>query len=194
MSDIASKMGITRGAVTLMVKKLAEKKYLNYSRYYGVKLTSKGKSLGHGMLRRHRLIELYLNQKLDVPADAVHSEAELLEHSMSDYLIDKIDIALGYPKFDPHGDPIPQKDGSFPSHKDVKVLSDCVSNDSGKIVRISCDDQQFLQYLSSYNIALNEVIKVNDCYAFDQSMDVLVGNKKHHLTSFDSQHIWIVPL
>ena len=193
-SDIASKLSITRGAVTLMVKKLADKRYLNYSRYQGVVLTRKGKDIGHSMLRRHRLIELYLNQKLDVSADAVHVEAEALEHAVSDYLIDKIDIALDYPKFDPHGDPIPQKDGSFPLHQDVKKLADCAEHDFGRIVRLSCDDQAFLQYLQSHNIQLNQHITIQTFYSFDQSVDVLVGKTQHHLTSFDADHIWIVPI
>ena len=193
-SDIAQKMAITRGAVTLMVKKLADKGFLNYSRYQGVELTKKGAVLGHSMLRRHRLIELYLHQKLDVSSDAVHVEAEALEHAVSDYLIDKIDVALDYPKFDPHGDPIPQKDGSFPSHKDVKKLADCKQDEFGRIVRLSCDDQSFLKYLQSYNIQLNQRIKIKQCYSFDQSIDVMVNKKQHHLTSFDSQHIWVVPI
>ena len=192
-SDIAKKMMITRGAVTLMVKKLATKGYLDYSRYQGVVLTKKGQDIGHSMLRRHRLIELYLNQKLGVSPDAVHVEAEALEHAMSDYLVDKIDVALDFPKFDPHGDPIPQKDGSFPSHQDVKQLAQCNVNEIGKIVRISCDDQAFLQYLQSHYINLNQTVVIRQCYDFDHSVDVMVNQAEHHLTSFDCQHIWVVP-
>ncbi|RAP30279.1 metal-dependent transcriptional regulator [Candidatus Marinamargulisbacteria bacterium SCGC AG-414-C22] len=193
-SDVASRLKLTRGAVTSMIKKLVDKGYVQHLPYQDIQLTVKGRDVGHKMLRRHRLIELYLYDKLNVSDDAVHVEAEALEHAVSDFLIDQMDKALGFPQFDPHGDPIPQKDGSFPSHEHVKVLSDCTENEAGKVVRISCDDQSFLQYLQANQIALNQQIKIQKWYDFDRSMDVVVNQQLRHLSSFDSEHIWVVPI
>lgn len=196
-SDIASKLELTRGAVSSMVQKLAKKGYLLYSPYQGVELTPLGREYGHRMLRRHRLIELYLQEQLSVPLNAVHEEAESLEHAVSDFLVDQMDKVLCYPEFDPHGDPIPQKDGSFPSHEDCLPLADCQVADSVKIVRFICDESHFLSYLADNHIHLNTVIKVSQMYSFDDSMDIVFDvshcMQKKHLSAFDTQHIWVVP-
>ncbi|MEN8194662.1 MAG: metal-dependent transcriptional regulator, partial [Bacteroidota bacterium] len=111
---LAQKLNITNAATSDMAKGLLKQGFVNYKKYKGVSLTSKGKEIAVGILRRHRLWELFLMQSLELGWEEVHNEAENLEHQTSDFLIDKIDDYLGNPQFDPHGEPIPQKNGSIP--------------------------------------------------------------------------------
>src|SRR5688500_18567354 len=118
---IAEKMNTRAASVTDMLKKLSEKKLINYKKYQGVTLTSSGKKIALNIIRKHRLWEVFLVEKLNFKWDEVHDIAEQLEHINSDTLIERIDKFLNYPKFDPHGDPIPDINGKFQSNKSVLV-------------------------------------------------------------------------
>lgn len=193
-SQLSDILNITPASVTEMIKKMAQKNLIKHEPYKGISLTSKGKKLGLSVLRRHRLLELFLTTCLDISWDDVHEEAERLEHAVSDMLIDKIDSYLKYPKFDPHGDPIPQKDGRYPSYDEVYLLSEIKIGFEGQIARISNDDKSFLTYISSIHCNIGTHLTVLKSYDFDNSMDILVQGKKVHISDYVTKNIWLVPI
>jgi DtxR family transcriptional regulator, Mn-dependent transcriptional regulator len=192
-TQLSELLDITPASVTEMVKKLSEKKYIIHEPYKGIKLTKHGEVLGLNVLRRHRLLELFLSKCLDVSWDDVHEEAENLEHAVSDMLIDKIDIFLNYPKFDPHGDPIPQKDGNYPRYESVSILADIDISSRVQVVRISNDNKSFLNYITSIKCKLGSDIEIQKKYDFDLSMDIQIDSQIIHISEFVSQHIWVIP-
>lgn len=192
-SQLSEMLNIKPASVTEMIKKLSQKHLITHEPYKGIYLTQEGKKLGLKVLRRHRLLELFLTTCLEISWDNVHEEAENLEHAVSDMLIDKIDKFLNFPKFDPHGDPIPQKDGFYPSHDEVYRLSDIKAGYVGQIVRISNDNKSFLNYISSIKCNIGTQIKVVQDYDFDKSMDILVQEKNVHITDYVTKYIWLVP-
>jgi DtxR family Mn-dependent transcriptional regulator len=146
---LATSLNVSPGTVTSMLKGLAEARLVEYRPYEGVKLTAQGRSLGLRMLRRHRLIELFLVQTLDLTWDQVHEEAENMEHAVSDELIDRIDEFLGRPAADPHGDPIPAADGAMRGGSPTAVpLAHLAAGDKFRIVRVTNQGSEFLRYLS----------------------------------------------
>ena len=192
-SELSDLLSIKPASVTEMIKKLSLKKLIKHEPYKGIFLTPTGKVLGLKILRRHRLLELFLTTCLGYSWDDVHDEAERLEHAVSETLIDKIDSYLSYPKFDPHGDPIPQKDGSYPRYEEVSRLNMLQEGFVGQIVRISNDDKSFLNYITSINCSIGKTITVLKCYDFDKSVDILVDNNCVHVTDFVTENIWLIP-
>ncbi len=188
---IAEKLDVSPAAVTDMLKRLSEKGYLVYERYRGVTLTKSGLEMAKGMVRRHRILELYLNQVLGFPWDKVHEEAEQLEHAASDALINRMEEVLGFPSVDPHGDPIPSQNGKMPKLKSSVLLSECKVGDRCEIVRVSDSDDQFLHYIDSLGLALKKIVLVSSVRSFDKSMVVDVEGKEQSISQFATQHIWI---
>ncbi len=141
---LAERLSISAASVTGMVKKLAEMKLVDYEPYQGVQLTSGGERVALEIIRHHRLIELYLTEAMGYPWDRVHEEAERLEHAISEEFEDRISIILGDPRFDPHGDPIPAKDGSVPRPSRV-TLAEMMPGDTARIARVRDDDPVFLR-------------------------------------------------
>ena len=132
MGTLSSALGVAPGTVTAMMKALGESGLVNYAPYTGVRLTESGRSLATHVLRRHRLIELFLVEIMDLDWSEVHAEAELLEHAVSDRLIERMDEMLGFPSADPHGDPIPTSDGKVVEHWDVlQTVPESSENDNG---------------------------------------------------------------
>jgi DtxR family Mn-dependent transcriptional regulator len=147
--QLAAALRVAPGTVTSMLKSLAEAGLVDYRPYEGVMLTAQGQSLGLRMLRRHRLIELFLVKTLNLTWDQVHEEAENMEHAVSDELIDRIDDYLGRPETDPHGDPIPSADGAMRGGSpDVVPLSDLSAGANFRILRITNQGGEFLRYLA----------------------------------------------
>jgi DtxR family Mn-dependent transcriptional regulator len=151
--EIAAALGVSPGSVTGMLKTLSESKLATYTPYEGVRLTEDGRRLALKVLRRHRLIEQFLTQTLAMSWDEVHEEAEHMEHVVSDRLIDRIDAYLGHPQFDPHGDPIPQADGSMTTPQGVP-LSELPQGSGFQVVRVVDQDSAFLRYLSDCGLDL----------------------------------------
>ncbi|QDU97491.1 metal-dependent transcriptional regulator [Lignipirellula cremea] len=151
---IADILGVSPGTVTSMLKGLSESGMVTYTPYTGVILTESGRSLALRVLRRHRLIELFLTRTLALSWDEVHAEAENMEHSVSDFLIDRIDAYLGYPENDPHGDPIPRADGTVPL-SNGESLADLKINDHFYLLRVLDQSQSFLRFLSEAGLELN---------------------------------------
>lgn len=151
--QVAAALGVSPGTVTAMLKTLGEGDLATYTPYEGAKLTRSGNRLALRMLRRHRLIELFLSRTLDLTWDQVHEEAEHIEHAVSDLLIDRIDAFLGYPAADPHGDPIPRADGSFDA-PESRSLVDCGVGQQFRLARVVDQSPEFLRYLSESGLPL----------------------------------------
>ncbi len=159
MGRLASALGVVPGTATTMVKALAESGLVAYEPYAGVRLTTAGEKLAVRVLRRHRLIELFLVQVLGMSWADVHDEAERLEHAVSDTLVDRIDEMLGYPETDPHGDPIPDQEGVV-KRLDCLTLLNCPLRTSLTIIRISDQDPDFLRFVESSLLKPGEIIQV----------------------------------
>jgi len=151
MKRLSEAMGVTPGTATTMVKHLSDVQLVTYHPRQGVLLTAKGEDLALRMLRRHRLIEAFLEQVLGYDWSEVHADAERLEHAVSDKFIDKLDRYLGYPEVDPHGDPIPSSSGSIESAVTVP-LNTCTPGRRVRIVRLLDDDPDFLVCMKDYMI------------------------------------------
>tara|TARA_R110002051_G_scaffold6471_3_gene31321 strand:- start:514 stop:1167 length:654 start_codon:yes stop_codon:yes gene_type:complete len=178
---IAELMKSKPSSVTDMVKKLAEKGLVNYKRYQGVSLTELGTQKALGIIRKHRLWEVFLVEKLDFSWDEVHEVAEQLEHIKSDKLIDKLDALLNFPKFDPHGDPIPDKDGNF-QKANRKLLSEVPVQSDGICVGVKDSSSAFLKFLDKNKIALGDVITVLEKEEFDGSFYIKIGDRREHIS------------
>lgn len=151
--QLAAALGVSPGTVTSMLKTLSESNLATYAPYEGVRLTAAGNALALRILRRHRLIELFLVNTLNLSWDEVHEEAEHMEHAVSDWLVDRIDAALSYPQTDPHGDPIPRRDGSIES-RETRSLADCQAGTDFSLVRVVDQAPEFLRFLSGSGIAI----------------------------------------
>jgi DtxR family Mn-dependent transcriptional regulator len=151
--QLATALGVSPGTVTSMLKTLSEGGLVTYMPYEGVRLTAAGKALALRVVRRHRLIELFLVKTLDLNWDEVHEEAEHMEHAVSDRLVDRIDEYLGHPAADPHGDPIPRSDGSF-HMPESRTLAECGVGDNFRLTRVIDQSPEFLRFLSSSGLLL----------------------------------------
>lgn len=187
---IAEKMNTRPSSATDMIQKLAEKKVVSYQKYKGAFLTKKGKSIAANVIRKHRLWEVFLVEKLNFQWDEVHDIAEQLEHIKSEELIKRLDAYLDHPDFDPHGDPIPDINGNIkPTEK--KLLSELQKNQRGICVGVKESSTQFLQYLDTRNIAIGTTIKVVDREDFDESMIIQIGENQLHITDKIANNLYI---
>lgn len=160
-SNLSKQLNISNAAVTDMSKKLAAKGWIVYKKYKEITLTPIGEKLALNIIRRHRLWELFLSSVLNIPVSKVHQEAEILEHQTSDFLIDKIDEYLGNPSFDPHGDPIPDGKGIFPTNNSIH-LADVKEGRKYRITRILHQDDGLIDFLIKNGISLNEEITIEE--------------------------------
>jgi DtxR family Mn-dependent transcriptional regulator len=174
---LAHSFGIQAPSVTDMVKKLAEKKLLRYEKSKGVRLTDKGKKIAVTVVRKHRIWETFLVQTLEFRWDEVHPLAEQLEHVHSEELIDRLDNFLGHPKFDPHGDPIPDRNGNIQATGAIPLKQGETGN-TYKLIGIREDSNELLQYLNRQEIGLGSVLQIQDRETFDQSLRVMVNTEK----------------
>ena len=183
---IAQKMQTKASSTTDMIKKLSEKGHVEYQKYKGVKLTEKGRLAAVSVIRKHRLWEVFLVQKLNFSWDEVHEVAEQLEHIKSDKLTQQLDVFLEHPTEDPHGDPIPDCNGNIPSSQKV-LLAQIDQNQSCICVGVKDSTTDFLQYLDKHGIALGTKIKVISKESFDESMTLKI-NKTELAISKDVAH------
>jgi len=159
MGQLATALGVAPGTATTMVKALAESGLVTYEPYNGVRLTAAGQKLAARVLRRHRLIELFLVQVMGMTWDEVHDDAEQMEHVVSDKLIERIDEMLGRPEFDPHGDPIPTADGQL-AHRALESLLTCPMHTPVTVARVTDQDAAFLRFIESHHLKPGETIEV----------------------------------
>ena len=161
--QLAEAMQVSPGTVTSMLKTLSEGGLADYRPYEGVALTESGRNLAMRMLRRHRLIELFLVETLNLTWDQVHEEAEDMEHAVSDFLIDRIDEFLGRPLVDPHGDPIPTSDGEMRLPAvDTRALANCEIGSRFRLVRVTDQQADFLRYLSESGLEIGTEGRIAD--------------------------------
>jgi len=188
---IAVKMNTKPSSATDMVQKLAEKKVVSYQKYKGAFLTKKGKKIAANVIRKHRLWEVFLVEKLNFQWDEVHDIAEQLEHIKSDELIERLDKFLDHPNFDPHGDPIPDKNGLI-KPSDKKLLSELKENEKGICVGVKESNSQFLQYLDKLSISIGTKIKVLNIEEFDGSITIEVGGKPSFISELSAKNIYVI--
>ena len=159
MGQLAAALGVAPGTATTMVKALAESGLVEYEPYVGVRLSRAGSRLAALVLRRHRLIELFLVQVLGMRWDEVHDDAEQLEHVVSERLIERIDELLGHPEVDPHGDPIPSREGEV-VRRDLDTLLTCPLNTPVTVTRVTDQDAAFLRFIENHHLKPGQAIEV----------------------------------
>ena len=174
---IAEMMETKASSVTDMLKKLADKDLVNYIKYQGVSLTNKGKLTAKMIVRKHRLWEVFLVEKLNFTWDEVHDIAEQLEHIKSEKLINKLDDFLGNPTEDPHGDPIPNAKGQIIAIE-KQLLSELSENQTGICVGVKDSSSEFLKYLDKQEIALGSRIEIIEKETFDSSLKIKLDSKE----------------
>jgi DtxR family Mn-dependent transcriptional regulator len=177
---LADRMGVTPASASAMVKRLDGLGLVTHVPYRGVQLTTEGTKVALEILRHHRLLELYLAETLGVPWDRVHDEAEVLEHVLSEELEELIAAKLGDPTHDPHGDPIPTRDGRVPDTQTV-ALHELAAGATGCFVRISDSDPEMLRYLADRGIAPGATFEVIERQPFDGPLFVRFGDDVHVL-------------
>lgn len=188
---ISKQMSTTAASVTDMIKRLSDKNLIHYKKYHGVSLTTEGNQVATSLIRKHRLWEVFLVEKLNFGWDEVHDIAEQLEHIQSDPLIDKLDTYLGKPKFDPHGDPIPNAEGKF-TLRNQKALSLFSPGMEGHLVGVRTHETPFLQYLNEIKLQLGSHIKVIKVNSFDHSMEIIINQDDRVLiTNMVSQNLFL---
>ncbi|WP_439130257.1 metal-dependent transcriptional regulator [Polaribacter sp.] len=187
---IAEQLETKASSVTDMIKKLSEKKVVVYKKYKGVKLTDLGKKIAANIVRKHRLWEVFLVEKLNFSWDEVHDVAEQLEHIKSPKLINQLDALLGFPTHDPHGDPIPDKAGNLKTIE-KSLLSTFAKNETGICVGVDDSSSEFLQFLDKKGITLGKKITVLEKEDFDDSLYIKAGDEKLSISKKIANNLYI---
>lgn len=190
--QLATTLDVSPGTVTSMLKTLSEGGLATYAPYEGVKLTATGKALALRVLRRHRLIELFLAETLHLSWDEVHEEAEHMEHVVSDRLVDRIDTFLNHPEVDPHGDPIPRADGSVETTAHWS-LAECQVGDEFQLCRVIDQSPEFLRYLTDSGLALGTVGRVVANRSEAGVMAIVVNGNEIPLAREAAEKLMIAP-
>ncbi|AMR32856.1 iron-dependent repressor [Mucilaginibacter sp. PAMC 26640] len=175
-NQIAASLETKASSVTDMLRKLSDKELINYTRYQGVSLTAAGKKVALNIIRKHRLWEYFLVEKLNFKWDEVHEMAEEMEHISSNILIDRLDEFMGFPKRDPHGDPIPDCNGNFKIN-DLKPISAISVNAGGVISGVRDHSAIFLQYLEKQQLTIGKQIRVKEIILYDNTVVLEMENK-----------------
>jgi DtxR family Mn-dependent transcriptional regulator len=189
-SALATEMGVQSATVTDMLKKLSARNKIKYKKYYGVELTIEGRLEAVWIIRKHRLWETFLVQKLGFNWGEVHEVAEQLEHVNSAQLVDRLDAFLDFPKVDPHGDPIPSKDGEVRSEP-TTPLSELKVGEQGQIAAVKHDGKELLAYLERHGLVLGSTVKVLEVLEFDGSMRLNVEGKEEYVSEKISGNILV---
>lgn len=188
---LASKLEISNAAVTDMLRKLSRDGFVDYQKYKSIKLTSQGESYAKNMLRRHRIWEVFLHQTLGMPWDKVHDEAEKLEHSSSNDLINLLEEFLKYPEVDPHGYPIPDKNGRIKKSKSVIALTELNESDTANVIRVNDDVKNLLSYVTKIGITLGKKIVLKDKLEYDGSVLIKIESKEINLSKKIASNIFV---
>ena len=191
-NSIAAEMQTTAASVTDMIKRLSAKGLVNYEKYKGVSLTSDGRKTATQLVRKHRLWETFLVKKLHFKWDEVHDIAEELEHIDSDELINRLEEFLEHPKFDPHGDPIPNADGKYTLRNQIP-LSELAIGSHATVVAVRDHDDVLLKHLNELGIALNKSLQVVERYEYDDSARIMIDTSIHTISSHVAQCLLVRP-
>lgn len=188
---IAQELDAKDSSVTDMLKKLGRKALINYVKYHGVTLTEEGKRCALTIIRRHRLWEVFLVDKLHFSWDKIHPIAEQLEHIQSAELLDRLDNFLGNPRVDPHGDPIPDKHGEMIIRAQMPLAQADPQIDL-RVIRVRDDSAEFLKYLDTIRLGIGDIVKVIDQIAYDESLMLLLEGERHvHVSKKVSENILV---
>lgn len=187
---LAERLNVAPPSVTSMVKKLASMQLVDYEPYRGVVLTQSGQRIALELIRRHRLVETYLTQELDLPWDQVHAEADRLEHVFSKDIVERIDALLGHPSADPHGAPIPTREGTI-SQLDRICLTDLESGRAAVVAEVSDHDPALLRYLGDLGIYPREAIAVLGVAPVDEPLQVRVAGATQVLGREAAEHVMV---
>jgi DtxR family Mn-dependent transcriptional regulator len=190
-NELAGSLMVKPSTVNDMLKKLRQKELIDYEKYGTIRLTPAGQKIGMDILRKHRLWETFLYQKLDFTWDEVHEVAEQLEHIQSEKLVGKLDKFLGYPDFDPHGDPIPNAAGEL-KELTKKMLSDAEVGDWCKMVAVKDNSAVFLNFVVEIGLGINNKMEVLSKQDFDDSIEIRVNGQVSRVSLKFAQNIYIV--
>lgn len=183
-SALAEHLNVSAASVTDFVKKMAAKKLVRYEKSKGVQLSDLGEQIAVSIIRKHRLWEVWLVEKLGFRWDEIHEIAEQLEHVNSDALVEQLDKHLGFPKTDPHGDFIPDARGRFAKNANVPLIS-CQTGDWVRFTGVADHSNSFLQFLTKNNLSLGDELQVLQIEQFDQSFEVKINRKVKRIFSKD---------
>src|SRR2546423_562858 len=192
-NEIAQRLAIAPASVSGMVRRLADQGLLAYERYHGVKLTESGRRAALRTLRRHRVIEAYLAEALNYPWDRVHEEAERLEHAASDELVDRMAATIGEPEVDPHGAPIPTRDGSV-DETVYRSLAELEVGNSGVVVRVSDEDPEMLRYLAGLSIVPGKRLTVKSRAPFDGPITLTISRQELSIGPALAAQVMVAPI
>lgn len=190
INELSKFLNVKMPSVNNMMKKFADKKWVIYESYKPLKITASGKKQAALVVRKHRLTEMFLVEKMNFGWENVHGIAEQVEHIQSEMFFDKMDEILNHPKFDPHGEPIPDKDGNIISQH-LKKLSSCKVGDKVSFTAVTISDDDFLNFLNSKNLELGKKIEIVDIEKYDESMTVKVNGVKKILSKIVSEKILV---
>ncbi|MCX7877177.1 MAG: metal-dependent transcriptional regulator [Ignavibacteria bacterium] len=188
---LASAMGVSPASVSEMVNKLSDLRWIKNEPYHGFKLTREGEKLSVNLIRKHRLLEVFLSEHLNYKWEEVHEEAEKIEHTVSDKFINKLEEYLGFPKFDPHGDPIPDRNGKFET-MNYKVLTSAEKGRKYIVARVNDVSREILKYLTSIGLKLNSRIEILEKIDYDGSVEIMINNRKHLLSKKMAEYIFVM--
>jgi DtxR family Mn-dependent transcriptional regulator len=192
-NEIAQRLALAPASVSGMVRRLANQGLLAYERYHGVKLTESGRRAALRTLRRHRVIEAYLSQALGYQWDRVHEEAERLEHAASDELVDRMAATIGEPEVDPHGAPIPTRDGSV-DETEYTSLKDLPVGVSGVVVRVADEDPAMLRYLAKLSILPGKKITTKSRALYEGLITLSVGRQELSISPGLAANVLVLPI
>lgn len=187
---ISELLGTKAATVSDMLKKLDDQGFIHYVKYQGVTLTSKGRLAATNIIRKHRLWEVFLVEKLEFTWDEVHDIAEELEHVHSDELINRLERFLGNPKFDPHGDPIPDREGNINRLNQIP-LSELKVGQKATVTGVKDSSKEFLKYLDSQGIQLGQLLEIKDVFAYDQSRQINMAKKTISLSNQVCKNLYV---
>jgi DtxR family transcriptional regulator, Mn-dependent transcriptional regulator len=192
-NDIAQRLALAPASVSGMVRRLADQGLLAYERYHGVKLTETGRRAALRTLRRHRVIEAYLAQALGYPWDRVHDEAERLEHAASDEVVDRMAAAIGEPEVDPHGAPIPTRDGAV-DETEYTSLADLSIGVPGMVVRVADEDPAMLRYLAELSVVPGKKVTVKSRAPYGGPITLTLGRQEISIGPGLAAHVLTAPV
>lgn len=189
--NLAAALAVSPASVSEMVNKLSKQGWIENIPYHGFKLTREGEKISINLIRKHRLLEVFLQQHLNYEWDEVHAEAEALEHVCTDMFIDKLDEYLGFPKFDPHGDPIPDKRGKLAA-TNYALLESAEPGKVYVVAKVNDTSTEILQFFSKMGLVLNKKITLTEKIEFDGSVMITLAGKKHLLSQKMAEQIFVV--
>lgn len=193
-NEIAAALGVAAPSVSGMLPRLAQQGLVTHEPYKGVHLTRDGRRAALRTIRRHRVIESYLTRALGYPWDRVHDEAERLEHAASDELIDRMAAAIGEPETDPHGAPIPTREGTLTAEPALSTLAELGEGDPARIARVSDRDGERLRYLATLGITIGTQVEVVSREPYDGPIALRIGARRRVIGPELARHILVTPI